>query len=290
MKKEPGIRGRESEIQTMTFREKVELNLRTAWGRAFVRVTATFREPDWALFETILPLLAVASYVFYCRAMNAPTQFTGFVILGGAMTAYWMNVLWSMASQFYWEKMNGQLELYLLMPASRMAILLGMAAGGMLMTTARAATSIVLGIALFRPQFQLQSPGLLALTFFVTLVALYGLGMAFASVYLLWGREAWHLSNLFQEPIYLVSGFYFPVKSLGPWIAGAASIIPSTLGLDAMRQILYPGAKTFAFLTLKVELAILCGLAVLFLFVADKALKTMERLGKETGTVSVRWQ
>mgnify|MGYP006173674971 CR=1 FL=1 len=46
------------------------------------------------------------------------------------MTAFWMNVLWSMSSQLYWEKEQGNLSLYIMSPSSMMAILLGMAVGG----------------------------------------------------------------------------------------------------------------------------------------------------------------
>ena len=49
---------------------------------------------------------------------------------GGAMTAFWINVLWSMSAQLYWEKENGNLALYIMAPSSMMAILLGMALGG----------------------------------------------------------------------------------------------------------------------------------------------------------------
>jgi len=31
------------------------------------------------------------------------------VVIGGAMTAFWMNVLWSMSTQLYWEKEQGNL-------------------------------------------------------------------------------------------------------------------------------------------------------------------------------------
>ena len=44
-----------------------------------------------------------------------------------AMTAFWMNVLWSMSSQLYWEKEQGNLALYIMAPNSMMAVLLGMA-------------------------------------------------------------------------------------------------------------------------------------------------------------------
>ena len=53
------------------------------------------------------------------------------MLLGGAMTAFWINVLWTMANQLFWEKETGNLALYIMAPNSLMAILLGMAIGGM---------------------------------------------------------------------------------------------------------------------------------------------------------------
>jgi len=91
------------------------------------------------------------------------------------------------------------------------------------------------------------------------MTALYGMGMMSASLFLLLSREAWHISNLMQEPIYLVSGFYFPIKSFNFWIAAAASIIPLTLGLDAMRQLVFPSGALLGFLSVRVEIFVLIG-------------------------------
>jgi ABC-2 type transport system permease protein len=211
------------------------------------------------------------------------------VILGGAMTAYWMNVLWAMASQFYWEKQGGNLQLFLMSPMSRMAILLGMALGGGFSTTVRALASLFLGMVIFRIPFAIASVWQLLGIFFLTLIALYGLGMLFASAYMLWGREAWHVSNLLTEPIYLLSGFYFPVRALGFWVALAASAIPTTLGLDGLRQVLLSG-KAYAFLSVPVEMGILAVLCVAFLILAHYMLRYMENLGKREGRLTLRWQ
>src|SRR5258708_38581597 len=100
------------------------------------------------------------------------------------------------------------------------------------------------------------------------MAALYGLGMMLASVFLAAGREAWHISHLLQEPIYLASGVYFPVKALGSLIATLVSIIPLTLGLDAMRQLLFHSDPPVGFLPVGIELTLLIGLAVLFLVFA----------------------
>jgi ABC-2 type transport system permease protein len=272
-----------------TLGKKLALNLRAAWARAYVRIVGVNREPSWVIFDTLLPVLGLAAYVFYYKALNAPTAFFGMVILGGAMTAYWMNVLWAMASQFYWEKQGGNLQLFLMSPMSRMAILLGMALGGGFSTTVRALASLFLGMVIFRIPFAIASAWQLLGIFFLTLIALYGLGMLFASAYMLWGREAWHVSNLLTEPIYLLSGFYFPVRALGFWVALAASAIPATLGLDGLRQVLLSG-KTYAFLSVPVEMGVLAVLCVVFLVLAHYMLLYMENLGKREGRLTLRWQ
>ncbi len=234
-------------------------------------------------FETLLPVLGVASYVFIYRALQAPADYVGFAVLGGAMTAFWLNVLWSMASQLYWDKDAGNLELYILCPGSLMAILLGMAVGGLLWSMTRAAVILTLCSLLFGVSFQVASLPLLILIFVVTMVALYGMGMLFASVFLVAGREAWHLSNLMQEPIYLASGFYFPVKALGFWVATFASAIPLTLGMDAMRQLLFAAGPVLGFLSVPVEIAILTVLAVVFITAAWIALSKLEQVGRREG-------
>jgi ABC-2 type transport system permease protein len=265
------------------------LNLRAVKGRAYPRAVGGLREPSWMFFDTLLPLLGIAAFVFYYQALGAPEVYTGYVIIGGAMTAYWLNVLWSMATQFYWEKETGNLELYMMAPMSKMSVLAGMALGGMILTSVRAVSTIVLGVIIFQVEMDISSPGLLAAVFVTTLVALYGLGMLFSSLYMLWGRGAWHMSNLMQEPIYLVSGFYFPVREIGFYFALGAAIIPITLGLDAMRQLLF-GDQTQGLLPVTTELALLLLSAVAFIIAAHYALKKMEYLGRKEGRLTMRWQ
>jgi ABC-2 type transport system permease protein len=266
----------------------LELFIRTIIARAYPRVIGTGRERSWLFFETFLPLLSTAAYVFFYRAIRAPEDYIGLVVVGGAMTAYWLNVLWSMSSQLYWDKDAGNLALYIAAPGSMMAILLGMAVGGLVMTSTRAIVIIIAGWLLFGVQFSLAYWALLIVTFVLTMAALYGLGMLFASLFLLFGREAWHMSNLLQEPIYLVSGFYFPVKALGFWVATGASLIPLTLGLDAMRQLLFPADPTFGFLSVQIEVWALVGLGVVFIGASKFALDAMEKLARQQGRLTER--
>ena len=261
---------------------------RTMWARAYPRMVGATRERSWMFFETILPLLSVAAYVFVYRAINAPPDYIGFVVVGGAMTAFWLNVLWSMAAQLYWDKDAGNLELYIVSPGPLMGILLGMAVGGLIFAGVRAVVILVIGSLLFGVQYSTGSLLLLVAVFALTMAALYGMGMMFASVFLASGREAWHLSNLLQEPIYLASGFYFPVKAMGFWVATFASIIPLTLGLDAMRQLLFTNDPTLGFLSVQLEMAILAVLSVIFIGAAFVTLRKLEEIGRREGRLTER--
>jgi len=262
------------------------LFLKTIVARAYPRVIGMQREKSWMFFDVFLPMLAVSAYVFVYRAIGAPEEYVGFVVVGGAMTAFWLNILWSMSSQLYWEKEQGNLALYIMAPNSMMAVLLGMALGGLVATALRAFAIIILGSLLFQVQYSITSFTQLIAVFLLAMTALYGMGMMSASLFLLLSREAWHLANLAQEPVYLVSGFYFPIKSFDFWIAAASSLIPLTLGLDAMRQLIFPSGELLGFLSVRVEITILIILCVVFLTGAKFLLDYMEKLAIREGRIT----
>ncbi len=134
------------------------LFLQTVLARAYPRIIGQQRETSWLLFEIVMPLGAVIGYVLVYKALNAPQEYIGFVVMGGAMMAFWMNVLWSMSTQLYWEKEQGNLALYIMAPNSMMAILLGMALGGMIATLLRSTVIILLGSWMFDIQYVLVNP------------------------------------------------------------------------------------------------------------------------------------
>lgn len=279
------------EAADWTPRQQLLTDLRAVGGRAYPRVTGMFREKSWLFFELLLPFLSTSAFVFVYRALQAPPEYVGFVVLGGAMTAFWLNVIWMMASQLWWEKSQGNLELYFAAPMSIMSVLFGMALGGMVMSSTRAVIVLVIATLIYRVQFAVDQWPLLVIVFLLTLAALYGLGMMLASLFLMWGREAFHLTQLLTEPVYFVSGLNFPVVRLGLLGALALATLPLAVGLDAMRQLAFVGAA-FPIGTPPpaVEALILVVMTVVFLGAARWMLRTLERMARREGRLSVRWQ
>jgi ABC-2 type transport system permease protein len=272
-------------------RQVLATNLRTVVGRAYPRVRGMIRERSWLFFEVLLPFLATSTFVFVYRALNAPPEYIGFVVLGGAMTAFWLNVIWMMASQLWWEKSQGNLELYFAAPMDIMAVLVGMAIGGLILSSSRAFVVLAIATVVYGVSFAVDQWLLLGLVFALTLAALYGLGMVLASLFLMWGREAFHLTQLLQEPIYFVSGLNFPVGRLGFIGALAISILPLAVGLDAMRQLAFAESKyPSGTPSPAIEALILVGMTVISLGLARWMLRTLEQMARREGRLSVRWQ
>ncbi len=277
-------------MRRSSLRPIIARNLRTVVARSYVRIVGANRETSWLLGDTVLPLLTVSAFVMVYRSFNAPEAFVGYVVLGGVMSAYWLAMLWSMAMQLYWEKEMGNLELYTMAPMSMMSILAGMVIGGLFMTSVRAVAILIAGTLIFGVEYTFEQPLLAAGVFAITLVALYGLGLMFSSIFFLVGRRGWHIMSLLEEPVFFASGFYFPVKTLGQVAPFIASFIPITLGLDAMRQLAFSGQEDMGFLPPGVEFLILIGLAVVFVVIAKFLLSYMERTGAKTGKLLQRWQ
>jgi ABC-2 type transport system permease protein len=262
---------------------------RAAKARAYVRLVGSVRAPDFIISDALFPNLGMCAFVLLYRALGAPKSYEALAVIGGILTTYWVNVLWGMGAQFYWEKQSGQLQLYFAAPCSRMAILTGMAMGGFAASVLRSLVGVALGFIVFHVRLHAFSPWLLLAVFLATMAALYALGMTLASLFLLWGREAWHMANALIEPVYFLSGLYFPIRALGTFGAITAAIIPLTLGVDALRQVLL-GAGAHGLIPVGYELAALIAFAVLFLWLSRVALRFLEDLAKHEGRLTLRWE
>ena len=261
----------------------------TMVGRAYPRVVGANREPSWVFFDVTLPLLSTIALLLVYRSLGADPRFEGYVIIGGAMTAFWLNTLWMMAMQFRWEKMGGNLEIYMAAPVHLMWILAGMALGASFSTTLRAAVVVTTGALVFNVPFLWANSGWAALATLTTIAALYGVGMLAASLFLKFGRGVENGLQTLQEPVYALTGAFFPVRALGVGAAVAGSAIPITLGMDALRQLLLAG-DALPLLSWWVEIVLLAAYAVIILFLARASLLRMERAAKIDGRLSLRWE
>ncbi len=266
---------------------RANLWLKTAYARMWVRTKSIYGEPLWVIVTLGFPLFTSLALSLLYRSTGL-NSYTGFAILGGVMVSFWGNVLWSMASQFNWDKQVGLFEIYITSPAPITAILVGMSLGGIIGTAPSAALVALLGWLFFAPPVN-PAWGAVALTFTLTLASLYAMGMALSSLYLVYGREADSVNEALHEPVSFLSGVYFPVLGIPQFplaIQAVAALIPLTIGMDALRRTLF--SSHFQLDMIYLHIVALSLMALILLAAASKALKLLEERGRRSGTISVR--
>ncbi len=97
------------------------------------------------------------------------------------------------------------------------------------------------------------------------------------------------MNNALQDPVSMLSGLYFPsIGAASPFpvaLQAVASLIPLTIGMDALRKSLFEG---FGVGSTWPSLAALGVMAVVFMGISDLALKALEKIGRRDGTIAVR--
>jgi ABC-2 type transport system permease protein len=137
------------------------------------------------------------------------------------------------------DRKEGFLLSVLVAPVPRTAIVLGKVLGG---TTLSAVQGLIflafapfVGVHMNLVQFLL-----VVLTVFLVSFALTALGFAIA-----WpmdSNQAFHaIINLFLIPLWLLSGALFPMTGASGWIRWLMLANPLTYGVEALRQLLFPG-------------------------------------------------
>jgi len=259
---------------------------KAAIARSYVRVKGGNREPSWLVWEVFLPLLMISSVVYTYQNLNAPREFVGFVILGGAMMSFWFNVLWGMGSVMYWERERGNLEVFIVTGAPLYGLLLGMALGGMFNTTIRALAIVLIGVFVFNAYFNpVGIPGAI-LIFILTLAALYSLGLSLASIYLMYARSGWRASELLSEPMMFISGMYYPITVFPFLLQLIASLFPLAIGIDGIRMCLILGSSINNLIW---HIAMLIVMTIILLWIGLKILRYMEMRARREGRLILRW-
>jgi ABC-2 type transport system permease protein len=140
------------------------------------------------------------------------------------------------------DRKEGFLLSVLVAPVPRPAIVLGKILGG---TTLSAIQGMIFLV--FAPfagvHLELVQVLLVAVVVFLVSFALTALGFAIA-----WpmdSTQAFHgIINLFLIPLWLLSGALFPLSGASGWIRALMYMNPLTYGVEALRDLLYPGMET----------------------------------------------
>ena len=253
-------------------------------ARAMIRIKMYLISPADYIISVTLMSVDLLAFVFTYRYLGMPREFSTFVMIGGILNAYWIHSLWNVGVSTYWEKNRGILQRYLTSPASLLSVFMGSALGTSIGASGVAVIVLIFSFILRFPM-HIVDPALAILIFAFTVLNIMFIGAMFSSLFLLWGREGWLWGLLFEEPIYIASGVYYPLKFMPKLVHFFSYFVPLSFGIDALRQVVV--GESMGWLPLKYEVFALISMTFVFFFLssffAKKICEVARREGKLVG-------
>jgi ABC-2 type transport system permease protein len=198
-----------------------------------------------------------------------------YVVVGSGMSGLWSGLLFISASSIVEERWGGTLESLAGMPTSLAAIVFAKNMANVLQALISMAGAYGLAALFFGYPLSIAHPLEFAVSLALTVVGLVCFGMLLAPLFIM-SRELQRFTNGLEFPVYILSGFLFPVAMLPSWSVPIGMAFPTFWAARALHLTAEGGAKPgdvpFCWLILAAEgIAYALGSALLFRLVLRKA-------------------
>src|SRR6202047_962340 len=221
-------------------KDEILLPAFTLWLREVVRFYRQRSRVVGVIASPILFWVAIGSGfgTSFRSAANGNQNYLEYFYPGALIMIVLFTSIFTMMSVIE-DRKEGFLLSVLVAPVPRAAIVLGKVLGG---TTLSAIQGLI--FLAFAPlvgiHLSLTGFLLVVLTVFLVSFALTALGFTIA--WSMDSTQAFHaIINLFLIPLWLLSGAMFPLAGASGWIRFLIRINPLTYGVEALRDVLYPG-------------------------------------------------
>ena len=204
-----------------------------------------------------------------------------FVLIGIALTDYLTISTNTFATEIRTSQIVGTLESLLVTPTSISTILFSSYLYNLLSTSLRILVYFLIGVFIFGIQLQPINLSALVVTFLLTLLPFFGLGLLSASFILVF-KQGNPVGSLLAMSSWLLAGVIYPVTVLPNWLKPFSNILPITHGIEAMRQILLNNASL---IEIRQELIVLLLFSIILLTVGIYSICFSLKIARKDGSL-----
>ena len=208
----------------------------------------TKRYWGWEIAFLVYSVAGALSISLIGAAAGDPTLILMLMI--GAIFWNYLSVVFSwIAETIAVERWEGTLEYTFMAPVRRWTQLLGSCVYAMAYGLVHTGVVLVVLIVFF-PQLHLSQANAATALVFMLLgsFSIVGIGMMAAILPLLYVERGAQMTFVLQSCLLLVSGVYYPISVLPPWMQVLSHLSPATYVLDGVRQGLVYGTPVSALL------------------------------------------
>ncbi|MEX1193471.1 MAG: ABC transporter permease [Dehalococcoidia bacterium] len=203
-----------------------------------------------------------------------------FLLLGTLVWAYLSAVLDDISLVITWERWEGTIEHTLMAPVPRWVHLVGMSVFGVLHAIVRTLLIFAIALPFFSVDFGQADWFAAAVVIGVGSLSVAGLGILAGVLPLLYPERGTQMSFMLQAVVLLISGVYYSVEVLPPWLHLLSYASPATYILNGIRGAIIDGDSVTE---LAGTLGILMGFGLVMIPGSIAVFAVAERWAKRTG-------
>jgi len=184
------------------------------------------------IFTVLIQPLLVALLALWMLAGKGP-DYIIFVVVGSGMTGLWSGLLFIGGNSINVERWSGTLETLVGVPTPLAAIVLGKNLSNVGQSVLSMAGSYLLASLIFGYDLRIAMPLFFLVSLALTVVAFISFGLTLAPVFVM-NPGVQHFQNAMEFPVFILSGFLFPIALLPDWTTPFSYLLPTFWAAQAM--------------------------------------------------------
>ena len=199
----------------------------------------------FAVMTTTIWPLVYASLAYFMFQAGAESEALLLASIGAAVMGIWSVTTVDAADSIQRQRSLGVLELLVAAPTPFWAVLLPVTIASSAIGIYSLVSTLLWGRLVFGIPLELEQPLLFALSIPPTIVSIGLLGFVMASVVVRF-RAGWAIGNMFEYPVWLVTGLLIPVALLPDWVEPISWVLAPTWGMRALSDAAFAGGSPLA--------------------------------------------
>jgi ABC-2 type transport system permease protein len=206
-----------------------------------IHVKHLTRSPFDVMVTAIWPLVYASLAYFMFRAGSEPASLL-VASLGATIMGIWSVTTVGAADAIQRQRWAGALELLVVSPTPFWAVLIPITIATSAIGVYSLVSTLLWGRLVFGIPLDLAQPVWFALAVPPTIVSIGLLGFVMASVVVRF-RAGWAVGNMFEYPVWIVTGLLIPVALLPGWAEPVSWALAPTWGMHALSDAAFTGGS-----------------------------------------------
>ena len=197
------------------------------WRTILIVAEMTIRQQmmDMFILFTILFQPIIIAVLALWMLMDKGTDYAMFVVVGSGLTGLWSSLLFVSGNSINAERWSGTLESLVAIPTPFEVIIFGKNLANVVQSLISMFMGYLLAAFLFGYSLNIQQPLLFVASIFFTIIAFICFGLVIAPIFVM-NPGVRHWQNAMEFPVYVLSGFLFPIALLPGWTTPISYVLP----------------------------------------------------------------